>query len=79
MAIKSLIDQVRIEVAIKAHNCRANKAHRIERGQVRLAVREGLGWLTYCADCAARMIDADIAKLQRLRALQPDEAPPKTL
>lgn len=73
MATKSLIETVRIETALKAHNCQANQAHRVNKGDVRLKVRDGLGWAHYCKECALKIIDKDIAKLNKLRDLQPQD------
>ncbi len=65
--IKSLIDQVGIDTAGKAHNCQANAAHRIEKGDVRLKVRNGRGWDHYCRACAETIIARDIQKLISLQ------------
>jgi hypothetical protein len=71
MAIKSLVVQVGIDTAGKAHNCQASAKHRIERGDVRLKVRNGRGWDHYCSDCATRIISRDIEKLAALQCLTP--------
>lgn len=73
MATKSLIETVRIEIALKSHNCQANQARRVNKGDVRLKVRDGLGWAHYCKDCALKIIAKDIEKLNRLKLLQPQE------
>ena len=65
--IKSLIEQVCIDTAGKSHNCQANAAHRIQKGEVRLKVRNGRGWVHYCKNCAQIIIDRDIQKLSDLR------------
>lgn len=56
MATKSLIETVRIEIALKAHNCQANQAHRVNKGDIRLKVKDGLGWAHYCKECALKII-----------------------
>ena len=71
MARKSLIEQVEIDTAGRAHNCQANSRHRIIKGDVRLAVRNGRGWDHYCVNCAKIMIDRDIEKLTKMRRLEP--------
>jgi hypothetical protein len=76
MALRSLIEQVRVDVAKNAHNCQANKNHRVERGDIRLKVRDGMGWVHYCQTCAVSIIDRDIAKLQQLRTMTPDTQEP---
>lgn len=73
MATKSLITPVRVERAERAHNCQANARHRIERGDVRLKVRNGRGWDHYCRDCAAKIISRDIEKLRSLQHLEVEE------
>lgn len=72
MATKSLLETVRVDVALHSHNCQANKAHRVNKGDVRLKVRVGMGWANYCKDCALKIIDRDIAKLNTLRNLKPE-------
>jgi hypothetical protein len=73
MAIKSLVVQVGVDTALKAHNCQANARHRIERGDVRLNVRKGRSWDRYCRACAVTIIARDIAKLTALQSLTPTE------
>lgn len=70
--LKSLIIQTQIDVAGKAHNCQANAAHRIVKGEVRLKVRNGLGWDHYCQTCAQAILAKDIEKIQRLQQLRPE-------
>lgn len=73
MAIKSLVVQVRVDTAGKAHNCQANAHHRIEKGDVRLKVRHDRSWDHYCQTCAESIITRDIAKLTALQSLTPTE------
>jgi hypothetical protein len=68
--IKSLIAQVQIDTAGKAHNCQANARHRLEKGDVRLKVRNGRSWDHYCRACAEIIIDRDIQKLTKLRGFE---------
>jgi hypothetical protein len=75
MAAKSLIETVHVDHALKAHNCRANKNHRILKGSIRLKVRKGLSWVYYCEECAIKIIDRDLIKLTKLRLLEPDQEP----
>lgn len=75
MAIKSLLEQVLVDKAVRAHNCQANARHRIERGDVRLKVRNGRSWDHYCCQCAETIIARDIEKLILLRALSPTVEP----
>jgi hypothetical protein len=71
MAIKSLILQVTIDTAGKAHNCQASSKHRIEKGDVRLKVRNGRSWDHYCLTCAKNIIGRDIQKLIELQKMTP--------
>jgi hypothetical protein len=66
MATKSLVIRVEIDAARKAHNCQANRRHRLERGHTRLKVRNGRSWDHYCAPCSAAILTRDLAKLRRL-------------
>jgi hypothetical protein len=68
--IKSLIVQVQIDAAGKAHNCQANPAHCVTKGDSRLKVRNGRGWDHYCRACAEIIIARDIQKLTDLRRFQ---------
>ena len=71
MAIKSLLVQVGVDTAKKAHNCQASAKHRIEKGDVRLKVRNGRNWDHYCIACAGTIIARDLAKLTALQRLEP--------
>jgi hypothetical protein len=71
MATKSLIIRAEVDTAGKAHNCQANAKHRVERGDVRLKVRNGRSWDHYCMDCAQKIISLDIVKLSELQKLTP--------
>lgn len=71
MAIKSLVVRVQVDTAGKAHNCQANAKHRIEKGDVRLKVRNGRSWDHYCRACAMTIIARDISKLTALQTLTP--------
>lgn len=71
MAIKSLVTHVEVDTAAKAHNCQASAKHRIERGDVRLKVRNGRSWDHYCLACAKNIIGRDIEKLRELENMTP--------
>ena len=75
MAIKSLITRVEVDTAGKAHNCQANARHRIEKGDVRLKVRNDRSWDHDCLACAKNIIGRDIEKLQGLQDMKPPAAP----
>ncbi len=71
MAIKSLVTRVEIDTAGKAHNCQASAKHRIEKGDVRLKVRNDRSWDHYCLDCAKKIIGRDIEKLLAIQDMLP--------
>lgn len=64
--IKSLVCQVEVDFASRSHNCQANVKHRINKGDIRLKVRDGRGWDHYCKACAENIIARDIEKLKKL-------------
>ena len=70
MATKSLVSQVRVDVAARSHNCQANSRHRVKMGDVRLKVRNGRSWNHYCKECALIIIAKDIKKLTQLQAME---------
>jgi hypothetical protein len=68
---RSLVVKTGVDFALKAHNCQANSRHRIERGDVRLKVRNGRSWDHYCRACAMNMIARDLQRLAGLQELTP--------
>jgi hypothetical protein len=50
----------------RAHDCRFNKKHRLEKGQRRLTVRADGDEHHYCVTCAKAFLAADIVRLQIL-------------
>jgi len=71
VAIKSLVTHVEIDTAGRAHNCQASAKHRIEKGDVRLKVKNGRSWDHYCVDCAKKIIGRDIEKLKAIQDMRP--------
>ncbi len=69
MARRSLIQRSEIDQVLKAHNCQANQKHRLTSGELRLKVYEDRSHVHYCADCAVKILEADIGKLQELLRL----------
>ena len=65
--IKSLIIGVKIDVALKAHNCQASESHRIDKGDTRLKVRNRRGWDHYCKECAQKILSKDASHLIQLQ------------
>lgn len=77
MAIRSIIETVRVDRAGKAHNCQANSKHRINKGDVRLKVRNGLGWDHYCRACAQQIIAKGIGRLKELEPMNAEDPNPE--
>lgn len=65
---KSLIASMEWTVAARAHDCRSNKNHRLEKGDRRLTVKEDGSDLHYCVTCATTFLASDIKRLQNLLA-----------
>ncbi len=66
MPRKSLVQRSAVDLAQKAHNCQANRTHRLERGDRRLKVHVNRSHDHYCSSCALKIIEQDIGKLQEL-------------
>lgn len=64
--LKSLVKNLTVNRAVKSHNCKRNKDHRIVAGGKRLRVKEGRSSQHYCPDCALASIRADIERLRQL-------------
>jgi len=64
--IRSLLTKVKIERARHAHNCQGNNRHRLENGDVRLAVKNGRAWDNYCALCGLTILRTDLQSLQEI-------------
>jgi hypothetical protein len=45
----------------------SNAGHILIQGSPRLKVKNGMGWDYYCNECAKKIIDSDIQKLNDLR------------
>src|SRR4051794_38149121 len=71
VATRSILAQVAIDRAGKAHNCQANDRHRIQKGDVRLKVRNGLGWDHYCKTCADQIIARAYERLKEIEPMTP--------
>lgn len=74
MARKSLVQRSEIDRAQRAHDCQANAKHRLEKGDRRMKVYVERSHAHYCSECALKIIEADIAKLQQMaQQLRGDE------
>jgi hypothetical protein len=56
-----------ITAAGRAHDCRYNKKHRIEKGVRRLTVKSDGNEHHYCLDCAKTFMAGSLQKLQALQ------------
>ena len=63
---KSIVQRVEVDQAKRSHNCQHNSSHRIEKGDLRLKVRDGRSPEHYCVKCALSIIERDKARLQEL-------------
>ena len=67
---RSVLLSLDIDEVVNAHNCKANPAkHRLQRGEKRLKVKlPGTQQSAdhYCRDCALKMIELSMSRLQEL-------------
>lgn len=61
--IRSLITTVELDIAKRTHECQGNSAHRLSKGDRRLAVKKDRGWDYYCIDCGRRILERDASKI----------------
>lgn len=64
--MKSILHRLLVDQAGKAHNCKHNKRHRLERGERRLKFKVQRTYEHFCVQCALRMIDKARARLDEL-------------
>lgn len=65
---KSLLKNVQITTAARAHSCKANKSHLISKGDRRLTIKEGQSISNYCLECGRRFVDLSLADLEAIKA-----------
>ena len=65
---RSLIVSMEWTHAGRAHDCRNNKDHRIEKGHRRLTINSDGDEHHYCVPCARTFLVADIKRLEALLA-----------
>lgn len=63
---KSLLKTIDITTAGKAHNCKANKSHKIVKGDRRLTIKEGQSVSNYCLDCGRHFIGISMDNLKQI-------------
>lgn len=67
--VKSLLTTVEVDVAKRAHDCQGNSAHRLAKGDRRLAVKKERGWDYYCIDCGIRILERDAERVQSMLSI----------
>lgn len=67
MSRKSLVINAYFEVAKAAHDCQGNSAHRLQKGDIRLSVKNKRSRDNYCKACADIIIAKDLEKLSALQ------------
>lgn len=67
MPRKSLLVSMAITTAGRAHDCRYNKNHRIEKGDRRLTIKVDSDDHNYCLDCAVLFMDDSYRRLGELK------------
>jgi len=65
VAHKSLIASMEITTVGRAHDCRYNKRHRLEKGQRRLTVYSDGDEHHYCLDCAKVFLRKNVERLRQ--------------
>jgi hypothetical protein len=68
MAYRSLIVSMEITTVGRAHDCRYNKNHRLEKGDRRLTVRADGDEHHYCLACAKTFLAKDVERLRTVLA-----------
>jgi hypothetical protein len=66
MSRRSLIVSMEWTAAGRAHHCRYNKKHRLEKGDRRLTIKSDGDEHHYCVHCAKCFFEHDIKRLQGL-------------
>ena len=65
----SVLKRVEVDEAQATHRCKANETHRVSRGERRLSLHRRNNWEHYCIACGLRIVQENIAELQRLQHL----------
>ncbi|GBK66233.1 hypothetical protein P4H94_14930 [Paenibacillus macerans] len=64
---KSLVKSIEVDMAKRAHSCQHVPSHRILSGEKRLKLKVDRTYEHFCTECALKMIDSDIEKLQSIK------------
>jgi len=63
---KQLIKSMHVDLAQRGHNCQHCASHRIEKGDVRLGVKNDRNIEYFCSECAKRFLNNSVTELQNL-------------
>jgi hypothetical protein len=63
---RSLLVRMQWTTAGRAHDCRYNKRHRIEKGHRRLTIKSDGDEHHYCVPCAKSFFEHDLKRFQTL-------------
>jgi hypothetical protein len=63
---RSLLVSMEFTAAGRAHNCRHNSSHRIQKGDSRLTIRSDGDEHHYCLICGKTFLAKDVQRLQAL-------------
>jgi hypothetical protein len=66
VGLRSLLVSMEWTVAGRAHDCRYNKKHRLEKGDRRLTIKSDGDEHNYCLACAKAFFEHDIKRLKGL-------------
>lgn len=66
--VKSMLKKALVDEVKKSHKCQHNSRHRLQKGEKRLGIKTIRNFEYFCTACAIATIDADIRKLESLRA-----------
>lgn len=63
---KTLLKNASFTVARASHDCKSNSKHRINKGDLRLTIREDRSNKHYCQECALNFLEKDLESLHKL-------------
>ena len=66
--VKSFLQPMCVDRVGHAHNCQHNSAHRLQKGEVRLALKVDRTTEHFCAQCAIESLTRDVEKMRRMIA-----------
>ncbi len=75
---KSVTARMIVDRARRSHKCQHSDRHVVRMGDARLKVTEDRTDEHFCRDCAIKMLNADLVKIQRLLENLEEEATAET-